>query len=215
MVQKTDYPWSGTVSITVNPEGEPDVQRPDPGARPQRQRALQSAPAANGIASITVNGAAVKPAVEKGYAVMSRTWKAGDKIELVLPLKVQRVHAVGAIAATQDKVALRYGPLVYNIEQADQDITQVLDPAAPLSTEWRGDLLGGVMVIKGAFAGGNPMLAIPNYARYNRGPVPPPAPPKPAAAPATTAAAGQAQPAAAQPRPAPRPPTSIVWIKER
>ena len=52
-----------------------------------------SAPEANGITSISVNGAAVKPAVEKGYAVISRTWKAGDRIDLVLPLKVQRVQA--------------------------------------------------------------------------------------------------------------------------
>ena len=30
------------------------------------------------------------------------------------------------IAATSGKVALRYGPLVYNIEQVDQDITGAL-----------------------------------------------------------------------------------------
>jgi len=39
-----------------------------------------------------------------------------------------------------------------------------------------GDLLGGVMVIKGKFADGSPMIAIPNYARMNREPAPPPRP---------------------------------------
>jgi DUF1680 family protein len=214
MVQATDYPWGdGRVEITVNPKRSRTFS-----VRirvPNRSVSVlyESTPAADGIASIAVNGTAVKPAIEKGYAVLTRTWKAGDTIELVLPLKVQRVHAVGAVAATQGKVALKYGPLVYNIETADQDITRVLPPDAPLAAEWRGDLLGGVMVIKGAFADGNPMLAIPNYARYNRGPVPPPPPPKPPAAPAP--GTGQLQPAAVQQRPAPRLPTSIVWINEK
>jgi len=66
-------------------------------------------------------------------------------------------------------VALRYGPLVYNIESVDQDVEGVLSPTAALSTEWKGYLLGGVLVIKGAFANGAPLMAVPNYARLNRG----------------------------------------------
>jgi hypothetical protein len=81
----------------------------------------------------------------------------------------------------------------------------VLPPDAPLAAEWRPGLLKGVKVITGRFADGKPMLAVPNYARYNRNPAaPPPAPPQPAAA------AGQAP----APRPAPPPPTSIVWMRE-
>ena len=74
-----------------------------------------------------MNGQAVKPAIDKGYAVITRDWKAGDKVELVLPMKVQRVKASEKIEATRGKVALRYGPLMYNIEQVDQDITKALD----------------------------------------------------------------------------------------
>ena len=83
-------------------------------------------------------------------------------------MKLQRVTAREQIAATRGKVALRYGPLMYNIEKVDQDITKALAPDAPLKPQWRGDLLGGVMVIKGQYADGSPMLAIPNYARMNR-----------------------------------------------
>jgi hypothetical protein len=141
----------------------------------------------------------VKPVIDKGYAVITRSWKAGDRIEAVLPLKVQRVRADEKIEADRNRVALRYGPLIYNIEQVDQDITKALSPDSPLTTEWRGDLLGGVMVIKGKFADGSPMLAIPNYARTNRDP----------AAPYETPPAGSGGN-----RPAPGPVTSIVWIKE-
>jgi uncharacterized protein len=38
----------------------------------------------------------------------------------------------------------------------------------PLTAEWRGDLLEGVKVIKGTWADGSPLTAIPNYARNNR-----------------------------------------------
>jgi hypothetical protein len=142
----------------------------------------------------------VKPKIEKGYAVITRAWKAGDKIDLVFPMKVQHVKASDKIVADQGRVALRYGPLVYNIEAVDQDIAQTLSPDSPLTAEWNGDLLGGVMVIKGTFANGATLMAIPNYARYNRMP----------------AAAVEAPPApAGGGRPAPRPPTSIIWIKER
>jgi hypothetical protein len=45
--------------------------------------------------------------------------------------------------------ALQYGPLVYNVETADNgNIDRELGDA-PLKAEWRPDLLGGVMVIVG------------------------------------------------------------------
>ena len=169
MVQTTDYPWSDRVSIGVQP------------AQPKRftvrirvpQRNTSSlytgTPAAGGMTGLSVNGSPVKPAMDNGYAVITRTWKAGDKIDFVVPMKVQRVKADSHIAADAGRVALRYGPLVYNIESADQNIEQVLGPSSPLSTEWNPNLLGGVMVIKGTFTNGAPMTAIPNYARNNRG----------------------------------------------
>ncbi len=43
MVQTTDYPWSGKVSITVNPEDAEELQRPGANAQPGRQRAVLEA----------------------------------------------------------------------------------------------------------------------------------------------------------------------------
>jgi DUF1680 family protein len=127
-----------------------------------------STPEANGITSLSVNGTAITPIIEKGYVVITRQWKAGDRIDLVLPMNVQKIRASDKIAATRGRVALRYGPLLYSVEQVDQDITKAFNPQSDLTTEWKGDLLGGVMVIKGAWTDGAPLTAIPNYARSNR-----------------------------------------------
>ena len=44
MVQKTDYPWSGKVAITVNPEAAEAVLRLRPRAGPQDQRSSTPPP---------------------------------------------------------------------------------------------------------------------------------------------------------------------------
>ena len=168
MVQVTDYPWSGDVSITVNPAAEKEFSVRVRVPNRSVSDLYTGTPQADGIDSIALNGSPITPPVEKGYAVITRTWKAGDKIDLVLPMTIQRVRGIDEIAATRGQVALRYGPLIYSAESADQDLDNVLSPKTPLSTEWRRDFLGGVMVIKGTWANGAPLMAIPNYARGNR-----------------------------------------------
>jgi hypothetical protein len=204
MVQATEYPWKGNVAITVNPKTAKNfslrIRVPD-----RRVSKLYTPqPAANGVTSIHVNGAAVMPTIENGYAVITRNWKPGDKVEVVLPMTVQRVYPDDRITARsrsgevthpdQGKVALKYGPLIYNIEKVDQDITKSISKTAPLSAEWRPDLLGGVMAIKGKFADGSDLLAIPNYARTNRD--------------------GAATPSPQAGGRGPQSLSSIVWIKE-
>jgi DUF1680 family protein len=168
MVQKTDYPWSGDIAITVNPKESKNftvyVRVPDR----TTSELYAPVPQVRGLKSLAVNGQALTPVMENGYAAITRTWQAGDKIEMVLPMEVQRLKADPHIAADRGDVALRYGPLVYNVELADQpDINQPLG-SAPLTPVWRPDLLHGVMAIQGQWADGSPMLAIPNYARNNR-----------------------------------------------
>ena len=168
IVQKTEYPWKGNIAITVNPD-QPrhftmHVRVPDRST----SRLYTGSPAVQGLTSLRVNGEDVTPHIVRGYAVITREWQKGDSIELELPMKPQRVTADERIKADLGDVALRYGPLVYNVETADQpNIGQSLSDA-PLETEWRPDLLGGVMVIKGSWKDGSPMIAVPNYARMNR-----------------------------------------------
>jgi DUF1680 family protein len=161
MVQQTDYPWSGKVSITVNPKSSKKftvfVRVPDR----TTSELYTPTPKVGGLKSLAVNG-------EKISAI-TREWKAGDKIELDLPMEIQVVKADAHIKADRGLVTFRYGPLIYTIETADQPKLDLSPDVKSLATEWRGDLLGGVMVIKGKWSDGSPLLAIPNYARQNRG----------------------------------------------
>ncbi len=173
VVQSTNYPWEGSVSITINPAVSKSftvyVRVPDRSV----SSLYSAAPDSNGFSSISLNGSAINPAVSNGYAAITRTWAAGDKIDIILPLAVQRIKAIAEVTADRDAVALQRGPIVFNIESADTGNTNlndfVLDPAASLTAQWNASLLGGVYTLKSTFKNGTAMNAIPNYARNNRG----------------------------------------------
>ncbi len=168
IVQFTDYPWTNTDRITVNPATPATftlyIREPN-----RTVSALYApTPAISGLTSILLNGAPVSFTVTNGYAAITRTWTAGDHIDIVLPLAVQRIKAVNNIAADQGLVALQYGPLIYNIEGIDQATGLVLSPSAPLSTQYT-NILGGFLKITGTWSNSTPLIAIPNYSRLNRG----------------------------------------------
>ena len=182
MIQATDYPWSGKVSITINPKRSKTFSVKVRIPNRDVSELYTAVPNADGMTSISVNGSSIQPTIEKGYAVITRNWKSGDKIDLVLPMTIQRIKGDDKIEATAGQVALRYGPLVYCAESIDQDLDNVLrvEGVSPsnrgqdardtieLTTEWRDDFLDGVMVIKGKWADGSQLAAIPYYARSNR-----------------------------------------------
>ncbi|HEY3320206.1 MAG TPA: beta-L-arabinofuranosidase domain-containing protein [Planctomycetota bacterium] len=169
MVQTTDYPWNGKVAITVNPATTKRFTIKVRAPNRQTSPLYTPTPACSGLTSLSVNGETVTSAPERGYVALTREWKAGDKIELVLPMVVQRIAADSHISYLKDRVALRVGPLIYNLESADQPIEGVLAPTAQLSAEWSDKVLDGMLLIKGAFSDGAAFQAIPNYARLNRG----------------------------------------------
>jgi hypothetical protein len=192
MVQETDYPWSGKVAITVNPGKTTEFTVYVRVPNRTTSQLYTPQPAVSGLLSLSVNGQTVTPLIEHGYAVIRRTWKKGDKIAFELPMEIQRVTADSKVAADRGRVALRYGPLLYNVETADhQDVTKSIG-SGPLRLVWKGDLLHGVMAIEGSWADGTPLLAIPDYARLNRVPV--------------TAVPDDSERA--------QPPVSIIWIKQ-
>jgi hypothetical protein len=175
IVQRTQYPWQGEVGIELHPEKRVGfslgIRIPD-----RTESEIYTAkPDLSGEYSIRVNGAATDAELVGGYAVLSRTWQPGDRVELVLPLDVQRVYADRRVTADRGRVALQRGPIVYNIEDVDNQgrvRTLVLKPDALLRASFRDDLLGGIMAIEGkAVADGKEidLVAVPNFVRLNRG----------------------------------------------
>ena len=191
LTQQTRYPWDGDVKITIKPDagaGEFDIMLRIPAwcaAEAPKDALYQPAPlpADQVKPTIKVNGQAVEnPDMVKGYARLHRTWKAGDTVELNMPMPIRRVHAHPSVAADVGRVALQRGPVVYCFEGADNGgtIDNFYLPAdAPMTGEFRKDLLGGVMVIKAkatTLSSADPrntlslidVLAVPYYAWDHR-----------------------------------------------
>ncbi len=168
MVQETDYPWDGRVSVTVNPEESKEftvyIRVPD-----RHTSVLYKAvPEVNGLVSLSVNEEEISPEIEHGYAIINRQWEKGDKINFEVPMEVQVITSDDRVSANKGLIALRYGPLVFNVENIDQPDIEKPIGSEPLTAEWREDLLEGIMTIKGTWADESPLLAIPYYARNNR-----------------------------------------------
>jgi DUF1680 family protein len=137
----TDYPWDGRVQFKVG-VGQP-VQF---GLRLRVPGWCRGA-------GLTVNGEAVTPvAIERGYWGMVRQWKNGDTVVLELPMPVERLAANPGVKVNAHRFALQRGPLVYCLEGCDQGepLGDLVFPGGPpLEAERAGDLLGGVVIIKG------------------------------------------------------------------
>ncbi len=177
---RTRYPWEGQVDFVLRPEKPAAfaLRLRIPGwaqGRPVPGSLYTYLDAAAAPFSIEVNGEPVAVELEKGYAVVTRTWTAGDHVRLHLPMPVRRVLGDERITSTLNRVALERGPIVYCLEGVDHD-GKVLDLEVPdavlLETEHRPDLLGGVTVLRGsALRNGKeiPLTAVPYYAWAHRG----------------------------------------------
>ena len=169
IAQQTEYPWKGEVTLTLHPAARKafTVKLRVPS---RADSALYTTkPDLAGRCEIKVNGQPCDVTIADGYAAVRRDWADGDRIQLTLPMDVQRVYCDERAKANLGRVALQRGPIVYNVESVDHkaDIRSlVLPPSAALRAEWRGDLLGGVTVIR---SDEPDLLAVPNYARLNRG----------------------------------------------
>ncbi|MBK5277589.1 MAG: glycoside hydrolase family 127 protein [Bacteroidia bacterium] len=156
IAQKSNYPWDGEITLSVNPEKKAKFNAyvRIPGwatgeAVPGDLYHFLKAPSSK--FSLMVNGKGTEYKMENGYAVINREWRKGDMIQLNLPMEVQEIAAKETIAANVDRVALQRGPLVYCVEGADNDgeAWNILLPEnTTFKTSFQKELLNGVVIIK-------------------------------------------------------------------
>lgn len=187
LTQKTEYPWQGDVSLTVDvADGvDFDLYVRVPGwthGEASTNGLYTSTPAGRDTFTISVNGQPVAaPEIVRGYAKLHRTWQKGDAVEVRLAMPVRRVRADARVDADRGRVALARGPVVYCVEGVDNNgrVSDLFLPDdAMLTVEHPADLLGKVVVLKADArrldgAGDDTsaaLVAVPYYANTNRGP---------------------------------------------
>ncbi|MBP6826469.1 MAG: glycoside hydrolase family 127 protein [Saprospiraceae bacterium] len=158
--QVTDFPWSGLVRIQVDP-AKPNtfslkIRIPGWAKGDVVPLDLYRFHDFSGYpVSFKVNGQVFPVAFENGFAVINRKWKAGDVVELDLPMPAQRVRANAKVEADANRFAFKRGPLVYCLEGRDQADDRVLNVLVPdstaISSKFDAALFGGVQTL--AFTG--------------------------------------------------------------
>ena len=184
--QKTQYPWDGKTTIIVKPlkSGKLTINLRIPGwaeNQPVPTDLYKFTEKALTAYEIRVNGKVVKTSQNKGYTSIERIWKNGDVIELNLPMTVRRIQAHENVKDDKGKLAFERGPIVYCLEGTDQGDKHVFNKYipedAPFSTEYKKDMLNGVMILKGSAKEVSlngeekeaPVTAIPYSTWNNRG----------------------------------------------
>ena len=143
--QKTNYPWDGTVDLTVSP------------AAPADFTLFLRVPGWSDSAQIAVNAKAVAGAQPGAYLPIRRRWSTGDTVRVQFNMAPQVLEANPKVIEDNGRVALQRGPLVYCLEQLDQpqglELADVaVNVAAASASQFRAEfdpnLLGGVTVLR-------------------------------------------------------------------
>ena len=178
--QETNYPWEGSIKMTVSPETQKEftMKIRIPGWVQEQK---------NQKVTITVNGEAVTAPAEKGYVAITREWSEGDVIMIDIPMEVRKTEADPNVTTNAGRIALQRGPVVYCMEKAgnaqlNENISNfnplnfVIPRDAELTATYNPDLLKGVVEITGevTYDTGNGIVpaklqAVPYYAWNNRG----------------------------------------------
>ena len=143
LTQETDYPWDERIRLSIDEAPADEIAL------------MLRIPGWCETASLRVNGAASDAPLTPGtYVELRRAWRAGDVIELTLPLRPRAIKAHPKAEEIRNHVAIMRGPIVYCLEGMDLpkgvSILEVYAPDdMPLQAKMESDLLGGVVTIEG------------------------------------------------------------------
>ena len=121
IIEETEYPFRGQVRLTVNP------------TRPIVFPLQLRIPAWAQGATLAVNGARQQEVKAGTFHRIERRWVAGDRVELMLPLRPR------ASEWYRNSVAIERGPLVFSLKIGEdwRKITKGMRrPAPPPAADW-------------------------------------------------------------------------------
>jgi DUF1680 family protein len=186
ITQENNYPWNGELAFKINPRSSGNFKlliRIPGWARGEvvssdlysfEGKQVRKIP-------IAINGKAIDYTMDKGYAVIARTWKKGDVVNVSLPMDVQKVKSNPKVENNIGRVALQRGPLVYCAEWVDNNglvSNLILPPDASFQT----DVMNGMTTLKSTAQAiaidpatnsvstkTQPLILIPYYSWAHRG----------------------------------------------
>lgn len=177
VTQATDYPWRGQATYTVEEVFTPGFTL-----------AIHIPGYVNAF-ELTVNGETVDVPVVKGYALVTRPWRPGDRVEVRFALLPRRIYADPRVRSDAGRVALARGPVLYCFEGVDNgeclSALRLPRESAIRELPFDPELLGGVVALEAdglraetdvdLYAAQPPrevpciLRAVPYYAWSNRG----------------------------------------------
>lgn len=154
--QTTEYPWNGDIQIEVSPRGKQEfaLKIRIPGWL--REEVVPSdlytyTDDKNLKYTIKVNGEPVEGTLDKGYFVINRNWKKGDRVAVHFDMEPRTVRADTKVEADRGKIAVERGPLVYCAEWPDNDFSVLsvfMNKKPQFRIEKKPDLLYGINRLK-------------------------------------------------------------------
>lgn len=158
---KTHYPWDGHIELSVEPEA------------PLHASLKFRIPEWCQRFKLAVNGITLNnPTMQKGYAVVQRTWNSGDTVALDLHMPIEVIAADPRVAENVGKRAIQCGPLVYCLEAVDNPQPpweEIRLDSTTFNMEFKPDVLGGCNIITAQSQKG-PLTFIPYFLWDNREP---------------------------------------------
>lgn len=179
VIQQTNYPWDGKITIKVSPEKEQSFI-----IKLRIPSWAQGTPVPGDLYKylnnnyetihVKVNGEKQKIILHQGYLEITKSWQKGDSIEMILPMEVREVVTNEKVEENKNLVSIEYGPLVYCAEEIDNEksINNVVIPKqAQFTIEKRENLLDGINIINCDIFNKEQqnLVLVPYYSWSNRG----------------------------------------------
>ena len=108
LTQQTEYPWEGSVAITVSESKKSPFS------------IFMRIPGWANSAKVSINGKSVDVDIKSGqYLELNRNWKKGDQIVLNLPMEADLIESHPFVEETRNQIVVKRGPIVYCAESVD------------------------------------------------------------------------------------------------